>query len=310
LADAASKALKSESVKREEVAKEKKKRKEGAVGDIGPAILTNYGVEEAKNSRQWLLGLVAVVAVVLVVGLLFGMSSDRSHALKAFTEPDPTWRPPSRIQSQQERAWLADRALPIILNLDEATIGANRTISLAPLRQVFGDAGLKDHVLLSEQKLWVPAKARDNALEALRSLPPNTTAIQGLQAKGIVAYPFDSIADSLSQNGMPERDAALVMHLLSGQTSFDGENWIRDRFAEGLIPESLEIAYFNGREGRRLKLVGQNKYGSDEGITYRGRLMRMNGWTGAQGNKDLSRWHLLDVQVASRSGSFPEGRGW
>lgn len=311
LSDAASKALKSETVKRANAEEARKKKKtEGAVGNLGPAVLTNYGDNEARNDRIWALGgAVLLVVIVALVWLLTSSSAERA-ALEAFTEPDPTWRPPRRMQQQQQRAWIADPALPIILNMDEAEIGPSRRVDLGPLRALVQQS-LTGHVLLRDHRVYVPEARREASLGVLAKLEDGVEALAALHTAGIPAKPAAALSPALVERGMSERDAELVAWLINGDTALTGDNWIRDQVLAGNVPQALELARFTGSDGRILQRRGQTKYGSEDGITYRGRLLRFDGWKGPQGGKaDIGAWHVLDVQVAGRDGRFPDGRGW
>jgi len=311
LSDAASKALESESARRSsEAAKRESGKQAGSVGDISPAVLTDYGNDEARNNRRWAVGLVACLLVGLMVGWVSLVVGPERRALQVFTEPDPTWEPTTRIQSQQRRAWLFDRTMPVILNLDEAELGRDYRIEMEPARALF-QGRLADHVLMPGHGLWVGEDRVAAARAALADAPSGLCPVRTLAQHGIQAVPTYALDDLLVEGGMNDQHAALVRYLVEGTTGLDGRNWIREQFTEGTVPRALEIVEFHGDDGRRLTKEGQNRYGSEEGLTYRGRLMRFDGWSGPMGNKaDVSQWHLLDVQVAHHGGSFPGGRGW
>ena len=85
-----------------------KAKAEGQVGKIGPAVLTNQGVEEAKSRRALWLGFVGALVIGAGLYWLLFSSSPQRAALEAYTaEVDSVRvRAGKRIQSIQERAWL------------------------------------------------------------------------------------------------------------------------------------------------------------------------------------------------------------
>ena len=311
LSSAASKALQSESVRQSE-AKEKRKKQNPstAVNNIGPAILTNYGEREAKNNLVWAIG--AVVVVVLMIPTLWIMtrSSPPEKALRAFTDPDPKWTPPTRIRDQQQRAWLVHGSLPIILNVDEAELESSYEIKLSPLGDVVAGP-FKGMTYLPDPGLWVEQGKLDAARDILLAREAGLTAEEALDKAGISSKPQAALVTSLEGAGMAAKDAALVAYIMAGQTDFTGNNWIRERAAEGDLAVAIEIMPFRAENGRRLRMQGRAKYTSDQGIRYRGRLMRFVGWSGSGGNKrSVANWHVLDIQMANGEGGFDPQPGW
>lgn len=328
LSDAASKALGSAAAEREEAAEQRPKKKRGTashrraesggVGDIGPAVLVGSGRQEAINNRLWLAGFLAFVALIGGCVYLFSGESPRRAALIALVEPPldeqgqitQEWKPPRRIPFiQSTRPWLADPAMPVILDIEEARISGVRTLALTGLGDVVEK--LKGRVFIGELGLWAPAD-RVGEIQARRQQQPSHGTIDGfvmqLERDGFDVMTSEEVRSAMIDAGMSEEAAAIATMLLERQTDFMGGNWIRDRIFAGELPTALEVSPFFGT-GRQLQRK-LNSYTSEENVPYRGRLLRFVGWEGQQhGGRDLGAWRVLDIQRRGENG-FPPTPGW
>lgn len=224
LSTSMSEALKSEAVKREEQGEKAAKAKtEGRVGKIGPAVLTGQGVEEARNSRLFLLGTLGVLLLgVGLYWLLFTDSPERA-GINAYTaEVDPARiRSGERVRAIQERAWLiglppAQVGVPPLIDMRDARIGSTRTINLGAAKELF--ASLKGLVPVEPGPVWVPPD-RLAAVEEVRrpdQKPEAFIAAVLKREKKAVSNP--AFLDELAKTGMSKEDADIIDLFIRGRT--------------------------------------------------------------------------------------------
>jgi hypothetical protein len=224
LSTSMSEALKSEAVKREEQSEKSKHKPEGRVGQIGPAVLTGQGVEEARTSRRILLGAVVVLALAGGLWWLLFTDSPERAALTAYTaEVDPQRiRAGERVQAIQERAWLtglppAFVGPPPLIDVRDARIGKARSINLAAAKDLF--ASLKGLVPVEPGPVWVPPE-RLAAVDDLRrpdQKPEAFIAAVLRREKKAVSHP--ALLDGLIKTGITPEDTRIVDLFLRGRTA-------------------------------------------------------------------------------------------
>ncbi|HEX3135587.1 MAG TPA: hypothetical protein VHX44_18640 [Planctomycetota bacterium] len=234
LAGSMTEALKSEAVKREEQTDKKKAKAEGRVGQIGPAVLTGQGVEEARSSRLILLG--SIVALLVGAGLwwlLFTDSPERA-GLSAYTaEVDPARiRAGERVLAIQQRAWLvglppAYVGTPPLIDVHDARIGTSRAIKLAAAKDAI--VALKGLVPVEPGPVWIPPD-RLGAVEDLRRPDQKPEAfVSATLKREKKAISNAAFLESLVKTGMTQADAEVVDLFIRGRTNADGSNDIAKR---------------------------------------------------------------------------------
>ncbi len=138
-----------------------------AAAKIRPAaVLTGEGERHAREATRWLLGSMAVIALIAGIWLLARYESPGAAALSSFTEPIEG-REAGRLgfaEVQRRRAWLAESpampgGLPLARDLSDAVFGPEQAITLdgaaAALRELSGlvhDAELRGWVLPEERE--------------------------------------------------------------------------------------------------------------------------------------------------------------
>jgi hypothetical protein len=298
LSTSMSAALKSEAVKREDQAGKAKAKTEGRVGQIGPAVFTGQGVEEARDRRRLVLGvLVAGLVIAGLWWLLFTDSPQRAGLMAYTAEVDPTRiRSGERVQAIQQRAWLtglppAYVGAPPMIDMNDARIGSTRTLNFAPAKDLL--VSLKGLEAVDPGPVWVPPE-RVAAVEELRRPDQKTEAfIAAVLKREKKAISHPELLDRLAKaTGMQKEDAEVVDLLLRGRTAADGSNAIAKRWLDGDVPQSLQLVNFTGSRGLLLLSRGQNFKTAEVG--YRGRLLRFNGpgWP--------EEWKVLTIQTELR----------
>ena len=294
LATSMTEALKSEAVKREVQGEKAKAKAEGQVGKIGPAVLTNQGVEEAKNRRTLWLGLVG--ALIIGAGLywlLFTSSAQRATIETYTAEVDSSQvRTGKRIQAIQERAWLiglppADIGVPPMVDMRDARIGATRTITLSKVKDII--VSIKGLVAVEPGPVWVPSD-RLAAVEDVRRPEQKVAAfIAAVLKKEKKAISHPALLETLVKNGLTEEDAHVVDLFLRGQTDPSGGNAIKKRWLDGDLPDTLQITRFFGARGSLLVPRGATFKTQD--VEYEGRMARFisPGWP--------TQWKVLTIDT-------------
>jgi hypothetical protein len=294
LATSMSEALKSEAVKREVQGEKAKAKAEGQVGKIGPAVLTNQGVEEAKSRRALWLGFVGALVIGAGLYWLLFSSSPQRAALEAYTaEVDSDRvRAGKRIQSIQERAWLitlppADIGVPPMVDMRDARIGATRTITLTKAKDLI--VSIKGLVPVEPGPVWI-APDRIAAVDDLRRPEQKESAfIAAVLKKEKKAVSHPALLEALVKTGMTEEDARVVDLFLRGRTDAKGNNTIAKRWLDGDIPATLQITRFAGTRGSLLLARGATFKTQD--VEYEGRIARFvsPGWP--------SEWKVLTIDT-------------
>lgn len=282
-------ALQSDAVKEATASTEKKgtrtlkpaapsdKQAAGGVGKLGPAVLSDIGNEESRNSRTWLFGCLGVVVAVALGGWFLIRPSAEMRALESFTLVDPVRAQGTtdRMSAIQANAWFV--ALPPnglgvtpVQDLGRIRTGRARSFNLPGLRPIVTDL-LKDMQPLPDGSGW------------------SKPAPQGQPAKPTDLLTRKDFAAALTKAGFDAEDQEIIAILLLGRTHQDGRNEIGARLMKGDLPEQLELMPFNGQDGVVL-LRGQNR-----GLrtAYRGTLMRLSGTDWPSG------WRVLTLSTAS-----------
>ncbi len=294
LATSMTEALKSEAVKREVQGEKAKAKAEGQVGKIGPAVLTNQGVEEAKSRRTLWLGF--VVALVIGAGLywLFFTSSPQRAALETYTaEVDSVRvRAGKRIPSIQERAWLiglppADIGVPPMVDMRDARIGATRTIPLTKAKDLI--ISIKGLVPVQPGPVWVPPDRIAAVEDVRRPEQKESTFIAAVLKKEKKAVSHPALLEALVKTGMTEEDAHVIDLFLRGHTDTNGGNTIAKRWLDGDLPATLQITRFFGARGSLLLARGATFKTQD--VEYEGRIARFisPGWP--------TEWKVLSIDT-------------
>lgn len=294
-------ALKAESVKKEsetKAQKEKKKaigRGEGGVGRIGPALLSNQGVEEAKLMRSWWLYTLGTIGLIVALGWLIGHHGARQQAIDAFTAvvEGKRNRPGERVLAIQERAWLttmppANVGVPAITDMPDVHHGAVHTVKLAGVRSEI--AALKGLSLIEPQRIWMPAKEAAKMLAdwSAESKPEAFVAAQ--KAKGRTAVEHRALLARLEAGGVSSDDVAIIDLFLRGRGP-NGNTDVLNRWLAGDIPDSMELSTFYGSAGTLIVEQGGQAY-KTRTVPYSGVLLRFVGkdWPG--------EWRVLTLTTA------------
>ncbi len=294
LATSMTEALKSEAVKREVQGEKAKAKAEGQVGKIGPAVLTNQGVEEAKSRRAMWLGLIGALIIGAGLYWLLFTSSPQRAALEAYTaEVDSAQlRSGKRIQAIQERAWLiglppADIGVPPMVDMRDARIGATRTIPLTKAKDLI--ISIKGLVPVLPGPVWVPPDRLAAVEDVRRPEQKESTFIAAVLKKEKKAVSHPALLEALVKTGMTEEDTRVVDLFLRGQTDQNGSNTIAKRWLDGDIPTTLQITRFFGARGSLLLARGATFKTQD--VEYEGRIARFvsPGWP--------SEWKVLTIDT-------------
>lgn len=307
LSDVTNQALESEAVAREQQRADKAettKRRRRQTGDdkdgsgFGPAVLTGYGEREAKHKRQLFLGL--IIAAVVIAGLVFLASgtSPRRQALIDFCAavPPDQASPLARIDVMRERAWLYHTGMPVIDDIDDATIAGSSSVRLdaaAIATAVGGQAPVPG------SDWWAPSGQVDQVATLVAQARGDHAALQrALERAELTPWPAADVLKRLREAGLSAEAAELVALLIAGTTERQGGNWIRDRILAGNPPDAIEVATFHGASDRRILPTPGDKIRTSS-VRYRGRLARFVGWTGVAGGHDLERWAVLDLATTN-----------
>ena len=294
LATSMSEALKSEAVKREVQVEKAKVKAEGQVGKIGPAVLTNQGVEEAKSRRTLWLGLIGALIIGSGLYWLIFTSSPQRAALEVYTaEVDSARvRAGKRISSIQERAWLiglppADIGVPPMVDMRDARIGATRTITLTKAKDLI--VSIKGLVPVEPGPVWVPPDRLAAVEDLRRPEQKESTFIAAVLKKEKKAVSHPALLEALVKTGMSEEDARIVDLFLRGHTDANGGNTIAKRWLDGDVPNTLQITRFIGTRGSLLLARGATFKTQD--VEYEGRIARFvsPGWP--------SEWKVLTIDT-------------
>ena len=294
LATSMTEALKSEAVKREVQGEKAKAKAEGQVGKIGPAVLTNQGVEEAKSRRALWLGLVGALIIGAGLYWLLFTSSPQRAALEAYTaEVDSAQlRSGKRIQAIQERAWLiglppADIGVPPMVDMRDARIGATRTITLSKAKDII--ISIKGLVAVEPGPVWVPPDRLAAVEDVRRPEQKEAAFIAAVLKKEKKAISHPALLEALVKTGMTEEDTRVVDLFLRGQTDQNGSNIIAKRWLDGDVPTTLQITRFFGTRGSLLLARGATFKTQD--VEYEGRIARFvsPGWP--------SEWKVLTIDT-------------
>jgi hypothetical protein len=294
-------ALKAESVKKEsevQAREEKKKasgRGEGGVGRIGPALLSNQGVEEAKLVRSWWLYSLGTIGLVVALGWLIGHHGPRQQAIDAFTAvvEGKRNRPGERVLAIQERAWLttmppANVGVPAITEMPDVHLGGVHAVKLAGLRSEL--AALKGLALIEPHLIWMPPK---EAAQMLAEWTPETKPqafVAALKAKGKNVVEHRALLAKLEAGGMGSDDVVVVDLFLRGHGP-GGSTQILDKWLGGDVPDGMELSTFYGSAGTLIVEQGGQAY-KTRTVPYSGTLLRFvgKGWEDA--------WRVLTLTTA------------
>lgn len=294
LATSMTEALKSEAVKREVQGEKAKARAEGQVGKIGPAVLTNQGVAEAKSRRTLWLGFVGALVIGAGLYWLLFTSSPQRAALETYTaEVDSVRvRAGKRIPSIQERAWLiglppADIGVPPMVDMRDARIGATRTITLSKAKDII--VSIKGLVAVEPGPVWVPLDRLAAVEDVRRPEQKEAAFIAAVLKKEKKAISHPALLEALVKTGMTEEDAHVVDLFLRGRTDANGGNTIAKRWLDGDVPATLQITRFFGARGSLLLARGATFKTQD--VEYEGRITRFvsPGWP--------TEWKVLSIDT-------------
>lgn len=319
LSQAAAEALQSESVKREsarvkrEASTARRRSGGGQTKDLGPAVLTGTGEAEARNTRQWLIGCGVLLALV-VVGLFFiGSRSETGAALARYGERQ-VGQPQERLMAHRRRSWLQQPLLPVLTDIEGATIEPAQRYDLRPVHELLEQAVVDARYLVADQlRGWVDADQAEQARAILRDpryADDVATQRSELDIAQIDLQPPEVFLQNLRDAGLADAAVELLDRLLHvpGPPTGDAD-LIRRKFLAGDLPDWIELAVFHGEDAMLMEMRGGTDLRTTSGYGYRGRLLRFVGpdWIGFQADKFLDRWNLLEIEVTKRPGiQLPE----
>ncbi len=304
LSAAASQAASSESVKKEsqrlQAEKEKTGRHERKGGSSSKNMsvrLSNQGAADSQNSRQWLIGCLLCVCVVIIAGFVFSSTSEYEDALAVFSGPidKVDRRFPRRHQAHLERCWVMsydeDSAPIIILNAEESEVGEPEILDLTPAHSVLSK--LKGMAPVPNFRMWALEEAHGK-IESLWNQridfswwelakeeglvdDPDLLAIAFaafLKEEGVKVYPYVKVLKKLEEGTVLAH--RVLSLLLLGCTDAEGETKWMKRISGGSLPSSAELIPFSGEHGKGL-LLGKTGYEFPKSLKYDGYLMRLDG---------------------------------
>ncbi len=295
LTSAASEALKSDVVRRETrriqtrgQGRDQGRRSGSGTREIGPAVLTGAGEEEARTTRVWLLALAGAAVLVLLIVLLSDGGDPARTALAEYALVEDQGSLTQRMRALRERMWLYDSDQPVLTNLAEAEIGEATAYDLGPGQQWISE-NLAKHVLLSAPPVWIPER------EQVKLAGADPQRRRQLLAEGAIPHrSAEAVAEALAQTKLEPEAAAALSRMLHGATDATGGNYLRTMFLAGRGPQRMELCPFSGDNGTLVTPAGR-----DRGLGYAGHLLRFPDFGGRRGDKDLDAWHIFDLTVTA-----------
>jgi predicted Zn finger-like uncharacterized protein len=269
----------------------RKKTDGGAVGEIGPAVLTDFGEREHRSSRTWMVGCTVAIAAVIGAIWLSTVHSDAYLAVEAYAAPVDNSRNyhGERIAAIQERAWLS--GTPPLVGIGSLSIGKSRAIAASGLGSTF-EGTLKGLIYVERAKVWADTAHAVEVAAAWDERAPAAKQIERLTKAGAKIVEHAKVLEKIRQAGLGDEDADIVDALLRRGKGGDDIGSVAERFQSGEVPD-MEVAHFSGKNGLLLVNIG-GRY-KTRPVSYEGRLMRCTspGW-----RRD---WRMLDLQVTSEN---------
>lgn len=264
----------------------------GGKGRPGPAVLTGEGEREAANTRRWLLGAVAVVALLALIGWLLTYDGPRRQALEDFVAVVPAKDNVygRRAEAIQARAWLTADApggggVAPFIDLSRARLARVQSAPGAALLDALDK--VKDLTWIAPPGVWINLPAEGRRLAAAH---PGREAFlrEAAKAKLIVLDPA-GLRKHLVAGGRDELVARVAVALVQGETA-PGRNELSARLAQK-PPERVESCEFSGAGGLLLVDTGSGYQTRER--PFRGVLVRFVGAGWPDG------WRVLALEAAA-----------
>jgi hypothetical protein len=300
LTTAATEALRAESVKREE-AHEKKKvsdrlakaakaarptGKDGQVGDIGPAVLTDTGGKEHRNNLVWMGGCLGFLVLVGLIVWLSRMTSAEERALTTYTAEVPKERSRygERLVAIQERALL--RNAPPLVDTGSLHVHASRRVKIGLAKKALED--VKGMKFLGTPPVWAKAELAGSVRSQWNPRFDTRSMVEKLNANERLVVDEATVKKGFLDAGLDAEAFDLYMTLVRGRPTPDHVATV-ERIQNGEVPDAIEIAAFNGSHG--LLLVERGREYRTKPVSYEGRLIRFigSGWD--------DTWKILDLKT-------------
>jgi predicted Zn finger-like uncharacterized protein len=269
----------------------RKKTDGGGVGDIGPAVLSDFGEREYRNARTWIVG--CAVAIVAVMGAIWLSTarSDQYLAVETYASPVDHARNyhGERIAAIQERAWLP--GTPPLVGIGTLSIGKSRTIAASGVGPVFSET-LKGFTYVANAKVWADTAHAGTVEGSWNEKIPVAKQIERLAKTGAKVVEHAQVLEKIKQAGLSDEDVDVVDILLRKGKGGDEIGSVAERFQRGEVP-NMEVTRFSGKNG--LLLVNRGGRYTTRPVSYEGHLMRClsPGWR--------RQWRVLDLQVTSET---------
>ncbi len=289
---------------RAEAEQAKKKKAEGQVGEIGPAILTGEGEREARERRGWAVGCaVALVALALVLWLILRHSPEQ-RALDAFCagvdQADNRYgrRAPAIMARSVVQHDESNRVVSApFISLPQVRFQKPRQIPFVKIRPFLAEYAAL--VRLDQPAGWVKADRRDEIVKFWAAFPNQNLLEDMCRKNGIVLQTTQQIRASLTAGGLDEDSSDLVWFLLTARARANTGTAHPNPIAARLLADALqaeegkpslvaiEWLVFSGRKGSLLFDPGA-KY-QVVNRDFRGRLIRLVEKSGR------GSWAVLDL---------------
>jgi hypothetical protein len=279
-----------------EAGAERRKAREGGVGQIGPVVLLGEGERAAAERRRWQLGCLAAVLLIALVIWLGMRRSPEERAVEDYCAPVPQAQagfgrraPAISARAVAQRSETGPQAAPFI-DLPRPRFQRIRRVDLAPYRAFIHD--FASLVRIDQPALWIRPEHRADIERFWRSYPRLDQLADWARTRNIPWADTRSLRARLLEVSADQDVADLIWGLLtarrveeSGETLNPlGSRMIADVRAEEGAGELLAVEWrdFTGRDGRLLFDQGGGRYVSRQTL-YRGRLVRTVGARGRTG---------------------------
>jgi hypothetical protein len=284
LAEVAHKASNSESAKREERKSERLAKVATATPSSGDskrssriAVLTGEGERHHREMRLWWLGLGVAAAIVLLLIFVMSLRASTRAVLDGYAEPVSSEqnRYPVLGDVLRARAWLAAaQSMPdgpaLATDLGDASFGAERRISIEPLKAALGELkGLRLDPVLG---LWLAPADLDKARTAAAGRS-GSEVIKVLSAQRMRHVVHSQMVQKWA---LSEDDTLMLTDLLTGTASRDGEPISKRMLDLGELPDAVVIRPFSGKRGSLIFDLGRPPYVRVQGA-YTGAILRFEG---------------------------------